>query len=164
MNEGNPDLETSSSYYEDRHVGAQVWIPDSYDPATLLYIFGTGNPTPAYTALLRAPRDEHTNLYTCSVVALNVNTGKLAWYYQTSPNDTHDWDATQAPVLFDGMFAGKPRKMTMQASRNGYVLVLDRTTGEHLLTAKYSDAANWAETVNAGGQPVRNPAKYNTVA
>src|SRR5882724_10276716 len=67
----------------------------------------------------------------------------------TSPNDTHDWDATQAPVLFDGMFAGKQRKMTMQASRNGYVFVLDRTTGQHLLTAKYSDAANWAETVNA---------------
>src|SRR5206468_496824 len=93
-----------------RHGGAQVWIPGSYDPATQLYIFGTGNPTPAYTAMLRAPRDEHTNLYTCSVVALNVDTGKLAWYYQTSPNDTHDWDATQAPVLFDGMFAGKPRK------------------------------------------------------
>src|SRR5205823_5399521 len=70
----------------------------------------------------------------------------------------------QAPVLFDGMFAGKPRKMTMQASRNGYVFVLDRTNGKHLLTAKYSDAANWAETVNAEGQPVRNAAKDNTVA
>ena len=74
------------------------------------------------------------------------------------------WDATQAPVLFDGMFAGKPRKMVMQASRNGYVFVLDRTTGEHLLTAKYAEAANWAETVNAKGQPVRNAAKDNTVA
>ena len=164
MNKGDPGLETWASLDAARHGGAQVWIPGSYDPATQLYIFGTGNPTPAYTAMLRAPRDEHTNLYTCSVVALNVDTGKLAWYYQTSPNDTHDWDATQAPVLFDGMFAGKPRKMVMQASRNGYVFVLDRTTGEHLLTAKYSDAANWAETVNAKGQPVRNAAKDNTVA
>ena len=164
MDKGDPGLETWASLDAARHGGAQVWIPGSYDPETQLYIFGTGNPTPAYTARLRAPRDEHTNLYTCSVVALNVNTGKMTWYYQTSPNDTHDWDATQAPVLFDGMFAGKPRKMVMQASRNGYVFVLDRTTGEHLLTAKYSEAANWAETVNAKGQPVRNAAKDNTVA
>ena len=164
MNKGDPGLETWASLDAARHGGAQVWIPGSYDPETQLYIFGTGNPTPAYTALLRAPGDTHTNLYTCSVVALNVNTGKMTWYYQTSPNDTHDWDATQAPVLFDGMFAGKPRKMVMQASRNGYVFVLDRTTGEHLLTAKYSEAANWAETVNAKGQPVRNAGKDNTVA
>jgi len=164
MDKGDPGLETWASLDAARHGGAQVWIPGSYDPETQLYIFGTGNPTPAYTARLRAPRDEHTNLYTCSVVALNVNTGKMTWYYQTSPNDTHDWDATQAPVLFDGMFAGKPRKMVMQASRNGYVFVLDRTTGEHLLTAKYAEAANWAETVNAKGQPVRNAAKDNTVA
>jgi alcohol dehydrogenase (cytochrome c) len=164
MNPGDPGLETWASLDAARHGGAQVWIPGSYDPATQAYIFGTGNPTPAYTAMLRAPGDTHTNLYTCSVVAVNVNTGKMAWYYQTSPNDTHDWDATQAPVLFDGLFAGKPRKMVMQASRNGYVFVLDRTTGEHLLTAKYSDAANWAETVNAQGQPVRNTAKDNTVA
>ena len=164
MDKGDPGLETWASLDAARHGGAQVWIPGSYDPETQLYIFGTGNPTPAYTARLRAPRDEHTNLYTCSVVGLNVNTGKMTWYYQTSPNDTHDWDATQAPVLFDGMFAGKPRKMVMQASRNGYVFVLDRTTGEHLLTAKYSEAANWAETVNAKGQPVRNAAKDNTVA
>src|SRR6266700_3634492 len=130
MQKGDPGLETWASLDAARHGGAQVWIPGSYDPATQLYIFGTGNPTPAYTATLRAPRDTHTNLYTCSVVALNVNT----------------------------------RKMVLQASRNGYFFVLDRTTGEHLLTAKYSDAANWADRINAKGQPVRNPAKDNTVA
>src|SRR5207249_11565535 len=59
----------------------------------------------------------------------NVETGKLAWYFQTSPNDTHDWDSTQPSVLVDGVFGGKPRKMAMQASRNGYFYVLDRTTG-----------------------------------
>src|SRR5438046_284784 len=164
MKAGDPGLDTWASLDAARHGGAQVWVPGSYDPETHFYIFGTGNPTPAYTARLRAPGDTHTNLYTCSVVAVNVNTGKLAWYFQTSPNDTHDWDATQAPVLFDGMFAGKPRKMVTQASRNGYFFVVDRTTEEHLLTAKYSDAANWAETVNAKGQPVRNAAKDNTVA
>ena len=95
---------------------------------------------------------------------MNVNTGKLAWYFQTSPNDTHDWDSTQPPVLVDGMFGGKPRKMAMQASRNGYFYVLDRTNGEHLLTMKYSDAANWAAGINAKGQPERNPDKDNTIA
>jgi len=132
MKRGDPGLDTWASLDAAQHGGAQVWIPGSYDAETHLYIFGTGNPTPAYTARLRAPRDAHTNLYTCSVVALNVETGKMAWYFQTSPNDTHDWDSTQPPVLVDGMFGGKPRKMAMQASRNGYFYVLDRTNGEHL--------------------------------
>ena len=164
MNLGDPGLETWASLDAARHGGAQVWIPGSYDPETHLYIFGTGNPTPAYAAQLRAPRAEHTNLYTCSVVALNVETGKMAWYFQTSPNDTHDWDSTQPVVLVDGMFAGKPRKLAMQAARNGYFFVLDRTSGAHLLTSKYSDAANWAQGINAQGQVVRNPEKDNTVA
>src|SRR3989441_7230566 len=109
---------------------------------------------------IRAP----ANLNTCSVVAVNVETGKMAWYFQTSPNDTHDWDSTQPTVLVDGMFGGKPRKLAMQASRNGYFFVLDRTTGEHLLTMKFSDAANWAAGINANGQPERNPEKDNTIA
>jgi alcohol dehydrogenase (cytochrome c) len=163
MNPGDPGLETWASLDAARHGGAQVWMPGSYDPETHLYIFGTGNPTPAYTALLRAPKDVHTNLYTCAVVAVNVETGKMAWYYQTSPNDTHDWDSTQPSVLFDGMFQGKPRKMVMQAARNGYFYVLDRTNGEHLLTSKYAEAATWAQEINAKGQLVRNPEKDNTV-
>src|SRR2546426_12334978 len=77
---------------------------------------------------------------------------------------SHDWDSTQPSVLVDGMFEGKPRKMAMQASRNGYFYVLDRTTGEHLLTSKYSDAANWAQAIKAKGQLVRNPEKDNTIA
>ena len=164
MKKGDPGLETWASLDAAQHGGAQVWMPGSYDPETHLYIFGTGNPTPAYTALLRAPRDVHTNLYTCAVVAVNVETGKMAWYFQTSPNDTHDWDSTQPTVLVDGTFQGKPRKMAMQAARNGYFYVLDRVTGEHLLTSKYADAANWAQEVNAKGQLVRNPEKDNTVA
>src|SRR5205809_383249 len=164
MKQGDPGLGTWASLDAAQHGGAQVWMPGSYDPETHLYIFGTGNPTPAYTALLRGPRDVHTNLYTCSVVAVNVETGKMAWYFQTSPNDTHDWDSTQPSVLVDGLFGGKPRKMAMQTSRNGYFYVLDRTSGEHLLTMKYSDAANWAQGINAKGQLVRNPEKDNTVA
>jgi alcohol dehydrogenase (cytochrome c) len=164
MNKGDPGLETWGSLDAARHGGAQVWMAGSYDPETHLYIIGTGNPTPAYTALLRAPQDKHTNLYTCAVVAVNVDTGKIVWYYQTSPNDTHDWDSTQPIVLVDGTFAGKPRKLALQAARNGYFYVLDRTTGEHLLTSKYSDAANWAAGINPKGQLVRNPEKDNTVA
>jgi alcohol dehydrogenase (cytochrome c) len=164
MNKGDPGLETWASLDAARHGGAQVWMPGSYDPETHLYIIGTGNPTPAYTAMLRGPRDIHTNLYTCSVVALNVDTGEMVWYFQTSPNDTHDWDSTQPSVLVDGLFGGKPRKMAMQASRNGYFYVLDRTNGEHLLTSKYSDAANWVQEINAKGQLVRDPEKDNTVA
>ena len=164
MNPGDPGLETWASLDAARHGGAQVWMAGSYDPETHLYIIGTGNPTPAYTAMLRAPKDVHTNLYTCAIVALNVDTGKIVWYYQTSPNDTHDWDSTQPAVLVDGVFKGKPRKMVLQAARNGYFYVLDRVTGEHLLTSKYADAANWAAEINAKGQTVRNPEKDNTVA
>jgi len=164
MKKGDPGLETWANLDAAQHGGAQVWMPGSYDPETHLYIFGTGNPTPAYTALLRAPRDVHTNLYTCAVVAVNVETGKMAWYFQTSPNDTHDWDSTQPTVLVDGTFQGKPRRMAMQAARNGYFYVLDRVTGEHLLTSKYADAANWAQEINPKGQLVRNPEKDNTVA
>src|SRR5207249_1574479 len=142
----------------DAKIGAERWHREIADFSQQYFS------TTAYTAMLRAPRDVHTNLYTCSVVAVNVDTGRLAWYFQTSPNDTHDWDSTQPSVLVDGMFEGKPRKMAMQASRNGYFYVLDRTTGEHLLTSKYSDAANWAQAIKAKGQLVRNPEKDNTIA
>jgi alcohol dehydrogenase (cytochrome c) len=93
------------------------------------------------------------------VVAVNVETGKMAWYYQTSPHDTHDWDSAQTPVLIDAEFNGRMRKMALQASRNGYVFTLDRLTGEHLVTGKFGDAVNWAKGLNANGQPVRDPAK-----
>lgn len=162
MKAGDPGLDTWASLDAARHGGAQVWMPGSYDPATHLYIFGTGNPTPAYTAKVRGPKGE-TNLFTCSVVAVNVETGKMAWYYQTSPVDTHDWDATQPPVFVDGLFGGKPRKMVLQASRNGYFYVLDRTTGEHLLTSKFSGAANWAQGVDSQGHVIRDESKDNTV-
>src|SRR5437773_1767499 len=109
MKQGDPGLDTWASLDAAQHGGAQVWIPGSYDAETHLYIFGTGNPTPAYTARVRGPRDAHTNLYTCSVIAVNVETGKLAWYFQTSPNDTHDWDSTQPPVLVDELVSAELR-------------------------------------------------------
>jgi alcohol dehydrogenase (cytochrome c) len=156
MNPGDPGLETWKDLDAARHGGGQPWVPGSYDPETNLYIFGTGNPSPAYTSQTRGEGD---NLFTCAIVAINVDTGKMAWYYQTSPHDTHDWDSAQTPVLVDGEFNGRPRKLVLTASRNGYYFTLDRLTGEHLVTGKFSDTANWASDLNAKGQPVRNADK-----
>ena len=98
MKPGDPGLDTWPSLDAARHGGGQVWIPGVYDPETKLYIFGTGNPTPGYTGVGR----KGDNLFTCSLVAVNVDTGKMAWYFQTSPHDTHDWDSAQTPILIDG--------------------------------------------------------------
>jgi alcohol dehydrogenase (cytochrome c) len=156
MKKGDPGLETWKDLDAAKHGGGQMWVPGSYDPETHLYIVGTGNPSPAYTSVMRGEGD---NLYTCSLVAINVDTGKMVWHYQTSPHDTHDSDSAQTPVLVDGDFNGRPRKMVLTAARNGYYFTLDRVTGEHLVTSKYSDAVNWAKGINAAGQPVRDPAK-----
>src|SRR5262245_39865575 len=87
MKPGDPGLETWKSLDAAQHGGGHPWLPGVYDPETHLYIFGTGNPTPAYTDGPRGPGD---NLFTCSIVAVNVDTGKMEWHYQTSPHDTHD--------------------------------------------------------------------------
>jgi alcohol dehydrogenase (cytochrome c) len=161
MNPGDPGLDTWKSLDAARHGGGHPWLPGVYDPQTKLYIFGTGNPTPAYTAQVRGEGD---NLFTCAIVAVHVDTGKMAWYYQTSPHDTHDWDSAQTPVLVEGDFRGSgPRKMVLTASRNGYYFTLDRLTGEHMVTGKFSETVNWAKGLNARGQPIRDPAKDHDV-
>jgi alcohol dehydrogenase (cytochrome c) len=156
QNPGDPGLETWASLEAARHGGGHMWIPGSFDPETRLYITGTANPTPAYTSQNRGSGD---NLYTCSLVALHIDTGKLAWHFSTSPHDTHDWDSAQTPILADAPFGGRPRKLVLQATRNGYFFVLDRVTGEHLLTSKFSEHANWAKGVDKRGSPEREPAK-----
>lgn len=134
--------------------GGMTWMTGTYDPSLNLIYWGTGNPTPVLTASTR-PGDD---LYTCSIVALNPDTGKLAWAFQPSPHDTHDWDAAEVPVLVDADFHGRPRKMLMQASRNGYFFVLDRTNGESLLTAPFGPV-NWSLGVDKQGRPIPNLAK-----
>src|SRR5260370_27896625 len=119
MKQGDPGLDTWASLDAAQHGGGQVWMPGSYDPETHLYIFGTGNPTPAYTANTRG-REGATNLYTCSIVAVKVGTGTMAWDFQTSPNDTHHWDSTQPAVLGDRVFEGKARKKGVQGARDGH--------------------------------------------
>jgi alcohol dehydrogenase (cytochrome c) len=160
QNPGDPGLETWPSLDAARHGNGATWIPGSYDPETHLYMYGTGNPTPAYTQ----GRGDGDNLFTSSLIAVNVDTGKMAWYYQTSPHDTHDWDSTQTPVLVDMPFNGRMRKLVMTATRNGYFFVLDRTTGEHLVTTKFGLVNNWASGLDEKGQPKRNPHKDATIA
>jgi alcohol dehydrogenase (cytochrome c) len=134
--------------------GGNSWLTGTYDPQLNLVYWGTGNPTPVLNGKVR-PGD---NLYTCSIVALNPETGKLVWAFQPSPHDTHDWDAVEIPVLVDGDFHGKPYKMLLQASRNGYFFVLDRTNGKSLLTTAYGPV-NWTLGVDKDGRPIPNPAK-----
>ena len=155
MNPGDPGLETWPSLEAARYGGGHTWMPGSYDPETKLYIFGTGNPTPAYTGVGR-PGD---NLYTCALVAVNVDTGKMAWYYQMSPHDTHDWDTVQNPMLIDATLNGKPRKLVSVAARNGYFFTVDRVTGEHIVTTKYGTHTNWAGGLNKHNAPFPAPEK-----
>lgn len=134
--------------------GGTTWMTGTYDPDLNLLYWGTGNPTPVLNGSTRPGIDP----YTCSIVALNPDTGKLQWSFSASPHDTHDWDAVETPVLVDGTFNGKPRKMLMQTSRNGYFFVLDRTNGESLLTKPFGPV-NWTKGIDKQGRPIPNPDK-----
>jgi alcohol dehydrogenase (cytochrome c) len=158
LKKGDPGSETWPDDYAMRHGGGMTWLPGTYDPELHLYYIGTGNPNPVETGRSR----KGDNLWTCSIVALNVDTGKLVWYFQPSPHDTHDWDAAQTPVLIDGEFNGQPRKMLAQANRNGYFFLLDRTNGQHLATAPMIETMNWSLGIDATGRPIPNPAKEAT--
>ncbi|HZT33781.1 MAG TPA: acido-empty-quinoprotein group A [Bryobacteraceae bacterium] len=136
------------------HGGGMTWMTGTYDPQLNLLYWGTGNPNPVLAGDIR----KGDNLYTCSIVALHPDTGKLAWYFQPSPHDTHDWDAVQTPVLLDASYQGRPRKLLAQASRNGYFFLLDRTDGQHLLTSRFIET-NWAKGIDSRGRPIPNPEK-----
>jgi alcohol dehydrogenase (cytochrome c) len=145
---------TSPAGTPNQATGGMTWMTGTYDPGLNLIYWGTGNPTPVLNGATR-PGD---NLYTCSIVAINPDDGKLRWSFQASPHDTHDWDAVETPVLVDGPFDGQQRKMLMQTSRNGYFFVLDRTNGKNLLTIPYGPV-NWAKGIDEKGQPIPNPEK-----
>ncbi len=138
-----------------QHGGGMPWMPGTFDPELNLLFWGTGNPNPVMDGETR-PGD---NLYTCSIVALNPDTGKLQWAFQTSPHDVHDYDATQTPMVVDADFHGTRRKLLIQASRNGYFFVLDRTNGKSLLTVPFEDI-NWSSGVDEQGRPVGRLDKY----
>lgn len=160
MKKSDPGLDTWASLDAARHGGGQAWVPGAYDPKTNLYIFSTGNPTPAYTT---GTRGEGDNLFTCALIAVNVDTGKMAWYFSTSPHDMHDYDSAQTPILVNGMFHGKERDLVLTAARNGYYFTLDRDTGERLVTSKYGLRTNWAKGLTPRGGPKHDPDKDATV-
>jgi len=129
--------------------GGAVWATGAYDPALNLVYYGTGNPNPDYYGDDR----KGDNLYTCSLLALDADTGVLKWHYQFTPHDIHDWDSTQVPVLGDVAFAGQPHKVVMLANRNGFFYVLDRESGK-LLLGKPFTGTKWAREIGPDGRPV----------
>ena len=128
--------------------GGSTWITGTYDPELNLTYWGTGNPGPDMNGDVR----KGDNLYTCSIVAIDPDTGKLKWHFQFTPHDTHDWDAVADPVLTDLTVAGRKVKAVIQANRNGYFYALDRTNGKFLLAKPYT-TITWSTGIGADGQP-----------
>ena len=149
---GEPGNETWGDGDAWKYGGAATWLTGSYDPESRLLFWPTGNPAPDYQGDLR-PGD---NLYSCSMLALDVDTGELAWHFQFVPHDEHDWDANQIPVLVDRTWRGEPRNLLLQANRNGFFYVLDRNTGEFLMASEFAKQ-NWALEIDDTGRPVLNP-------
>jgi alcohol dehydrogenase (cytochrome c) len=134
--------------------GGSTWLTGSFDAELNTLYWTTGNPAPDWNGDLR-PGD---NLFTCAVLALNPDTGEMLWHFQYTPHDTHDWDANQIPVLIDGEFEGKQRKLLALANRNAFYYLIDRETGEYLLGEEYS-YQTWAEGIDDLGRPI---VKLNT--
>jgi alcohol dehydrogenase (cytochrome c) len=135
-----------------RRGGGSTWVTGSYDPELNLLYWGTGNPAPDMNGDSR-PGD---NLFTCSVVALDADTGQYRWHFQFTPHDLHDWDATEELPLVDLTVAGKPVKAVLQANRNGFFYTLDRVTGK-LVAAKPYTKVTWASGLDANGRPILTP-------
>jgi alcohol dehydrogenase (cytochrome c) len=129
--------------------GGSTWVTGSYDPSTSLLYWGVGNPSPDFSGDVR-PGD---NLFTDSVIALHASTGKLAWYFQFTPHDEHDWDSTQTPVLADLPIDGVVRKVICWPNRNGFYYVLDRVTGEFLAGLPFVQV-DWAKGLTSAGRPI----------
>ncbi len=134
------------------HGGGATWLTGSYDPALKLLYWGTGNPGPDWNGDSRVG----DNLHTSSVVAIEVDTGKLRWAFQFTPHDVHDWDANQIPVLVDADVNGARRSLLVMANRNAFFYVLDRKTGEFLLGAPYAKQT-WAKGLDDRGRPILIP-------
>ncbi len=130
--------------------GGGTWITGSYDPETNTLYWSTGNPYPDSDDRDR-PGD---NLYTNCILAMNPDTGEIKWFYQVTPHDVHDWDATAPVVLIDTVLQAQPRKLLLHADKNGFLYVLDRTNGK-VVVAKPFVKANWASGIGQDGRPQR---------
>lgn len=154
---GEPGSETWSGRALEHGCGA-TWLTGSYDSESNLLYWPTGNPCPDYNGDER----KGDNLYTASVLAMNPATGKLKWYYQFTPHDLHDWDATESLVLVDAPFHGTTRKLLLQGNRNGFFYVLDRLTGEVLLAEPFVKRMTWASGIGRDGRPILLPGNEPT--
>lgn len=132
--------------------GGSTWVTGSYDPELNLIYWGIGNPGPDWNPDSR-PGD---NLYTCSLVALDAATGALKWHFQFTPHDSHDWDSTHVPVLFEADVRGQRRKLVAVANRNAFYYVLDRASGEFVAGRAYAKQT-WAKGLDDNGRPMVLP-------
>jgi len=140
------------------HGGGTTWMPGTYDPELNTLYWGTSNPAPDFEGSVR-PGDD---LYTDCLLALDPDTGKLKWYFQFTPHDLFDYDATETPVLIDAAYKGRPRKLLVEANRNGFVYTLDRNTGAFLSAKRFAEKVNWAAGIDAKGRPIRADVKPTT--
>jgi alcohol dehydrogenase (cytochrome c) len=132
------------------HGGATTWMPGTYDPKLDILYWTTSNAAPDFVGDSR-PGDD---LYTACVLALNPTTGVLKWYFQFTPHDLYDYDATETPVLLSAKINGRMRDLLVQANRNGFLYVLDRTDGKFLKATPFVEKLNWAKGVDASGRPI----------
>lgn len=140
------------------HGGAPTWFTGTYDSSSGTLYWPTGNPSAEYNGDDRGG----DNLYADCILALDARTGKLKWHYQTTPHDLWDWDATETPVVVDAQWQGRPRKLLLQANRNGFFYVFDRTDGKLLLTRPFVRDLTWATGIGPDGRPTRNPRQEPT--
>jgi alcohol dehydrogenase (cytochrome c) len=132
------------------HGCGATWLSGSYDADLDTLYWAVGNPCPDFNGADR----KGDNLYTDSVIALDPRTGTLKWYFQFTPHDTHDYDSVEPLLLVDEPFGGRPRKLLVQANRNGFFFVLDRTNGELLLAKPFVSKVTWASGYTHDGRPI----------
>jgi quinohemoprotein ethanol dehydrogenase len=135
--------------------GGNAWDAIVYDPDLDFVYFGTANGSPWYERLRSESSGD--NLYVSSIVALRADSGEQVWHYQTTPGDNWDYDATQPLMLADLTIDGRPRRVIMQANKNGFFYVLDRETGQ-LISARPYTQIDWATGIDANGRPIESPA------
>lgn len=151
---GDPALKTWPNEHASEHGGGMTWLPGTYDPKLNLIYWPTGNTNPVFAGQGRPGN----NLWTESLVALDPDTGKLKWYFQVSPHDTHDFDNNTTPILFDKVVDGKKRQLVSQAARNGVFFTLDRVTGKNLVVKPFVPL-DYISGYSPSGEPIPIPDK-----
>jgi len=149
-NPGEPGSESWPNPDVAARGGAAAWVTGSYDPELNLLYYGTGNPNPDYYGDDRAG----DNLYSCSLLAIDADTGKLKWHFQFTPHDVHDWDSAHVPVQAELNIGGRAQKVVMVANRNGFFYTLNRETGKLLVAKPFIDGSNWAKEIGPDGRPI----------